>query len=144
MALSAAQLASLTALLASRRGRYSLSSGQRAKLLSLFTGMERPSDELPLVLGTEDDLSTYLQEWKEFCADAGLDSSLHGAESAHSMANSANSRNSTKVDSDDSMGNPSSEGSDNIFDSDHVMGPAHGGEKCIGSLLPLRYYCICV
>ena len=77
-------------------------------------------------------------------ADAGLDSSLHGAESAHSMANSANSRNSTKVDSDDSMGNPSSEGSDNIFDSDHVMGPAHGGEKCIGSLLPLRYYCICV
>ncbi|GMI04506.1 hypothetical protein TrVE_jg11779 [Triparma verrucosa] len=59
-------------------------------------------------------------------ADAGLDSSLHGAESAHSMANSANSRNSTKVDSDDSMGNPSSEGSDNIFDSDHVMGPAHG------------------
>ena len=72
MALSSAQLASLTALLATRRGRYSLSSGQRAKLLALFTDMERPSDELPLVLGTEDDLSTYLQEWKEFCADAGL------------------------------------------------------------------------
>ena len=75
MALSAAQVASLTALLATRRGRYSLSAGQRAKLLALFTSSERPSDELPLVIDTEADQSTYLEEWKEFCADAGLDSS---------------------------------------------------------------------
>ena len=74
MALSAAQLASLEALLATRRGRYSLSAGQRAKLLALFCSSERPSDELPLVIDTEADLSTYLEEWAEFAADAGLDS----------------------------------------------------------------------
>ena len=57
MALSAAQVASLEALLASRRGRYSLSAGQRAKLLALFISSERPSDELPLVIDTEADQS---------------------------------------------------------------------------------------